>query len=237
MSLIELFDRIFLQPLPIIYEALFSSLRSWTQSVGWALMLFGISLNLLLLPVYFQMEQAGKKLRERREEVERELRRLKRHFRGRELFYYTQTVYRQYKYHPISAVLNSADLFVQVLIFATVFRFLAHHPALEHRAFLGIADLSRSDGLLFGLNLLPLLMTLANIGSALAYGTDKNKRLSSLGLALLFLLLLYSSPSGLVLYWTVNNVFSLVRNLIANKVSACLPTPLVTKLSALARQQ
>ena len=31
-------------------------------------------------------------------------------------------------------------------------------------------------------------------------------------MALIFLVLLYSSPAGLVLYWTMNNVFSLVKS-------------------------
>lgn len=237
MSVSELLDHIFLQPLTVLYQTLFASLLSLTHDAGVALVLFGLSLNLLLLPIYFQMEQAGQAYRHLRGQVEREVGRLKRHFTGRELFYYTQTAHRQHKFHPFSAVLNSGDLLIQVLIFATVFRFLVHHPALEHRSFLGITDLSRSDGLLFGFNLLPLLMTLANVGSALVYGNDRTKRLSSIGLALLFLILLYASPSGLVLYWTINNLFSLFRNLIAKILGSRLPTPLVSKLSALARQQ
>jgi membrane protein insertase Oxa1/YidC/SpoIIIJ len=32
-------------------------------------------------------------------------------------------------------------------------------------------------------------------------------------MALIFLVLLYNSPSGLVLYWTCNNIFSLGKNL------------------------
>ena len=32
-------------------------------------------------------------------------------------------------------------------------------------------------------------------------------------MALVFLVILYASPSGLVLYWTMNNVFSLVKNI------------------------
>jgi hypothetical protein len=34
------------------------------------------------------------------------------------------------------------------------------------------------------------------------------------GTALIFLALLYNSPSGLVLYWTLNNIFSLVKNIL-----------------------
>ena len=34
------------------------------------------------------------------------------------------------------------------------------------------------------------------------------------GMALIFLVLLYDSPSGLVLYWTLNNIFSLLKNVV-----------------------
>ena len=33
-------------------------------------------------------------------------------------------------------------------------------------------------------------------------------------MAVLFLILLYNSPAGLVLYWTLNNVFSLIKHCI-----------------------
>ena len=32
-------------------------------------------------------------------------------------------------------------------------------------------------------------------------------------MAVIFLVLLYNSPSGLVVYWTCNNIFSLVKNI------------------------
>ena len=39
-------------------------------------------------------------------------------------------------------------------------------------------------------------------------------------MAFLFLALLYNSPSGMVLYWTCNNVFSLVKNIINKIISS-----------------
>ena len=66
------------------------------------------------------------------------------------------------------------------------------------------------------INLLPVLMTVINIISSSIYtkGAPLKEKVQLYGMALLFLVLLYDSPSGLVLYWTANNTFSLIKNII-----------------------
>jgi len=58
-------------------------------------------------------------------------------------------------------------------------------------------------------------MTLINIVAGAVYtkGFKLKDKLQIYGMALVFLVLLYKSPAGLVLYWTMNNVFSLVKNI------------------------
>ena len=65
-----------------------------------------------------------------------------------------------------------------------------------------------------GLNLLPVLMTLINIiaGAIYAKGLGVKDKVQLYVMALVFLIMLYNSPSGLVLYWTLNNVFSFAKN-------------------------
>lgn len=57
-------------------------------------------------------------------------------------------------------------------------------------------------------------MTLINCVAGAVYtkGLPAKEKIQIYGMALVFLALLYNSPSGLVLYWTMNNVFSLVKN-------------------------
>jgi hypothetical protein len=57
-------------------------------------------------------------------------------------------------------------------------------------------------------------MTLCNIASALIYckGLSLKETIPIFCLPALFLVLLYNAPSGLVLYWTCNNIFSLIKN-------------------------
>jgi hypothetical protein len=82
--------------------------------------------------------------------------------------------------------------------------------------FLLINDLGKPDSLLpilGGINLLPILMTFINCaaGAIYTHGHDFKDKVQIYGMALVFLVLLYNSPSGLVLYWTFNNVFSLIK--------------------------
>ena len=109
--------------------------------MGGRIIVFGVLINLLLMPLYAQMEQRSRDGRELRDRVAREVERMKRHFRGRERYFYIRAVYRQFNYHPISHLLGSADLFVQILVFATVYRFLSTDAGIGGHAD-GFADVA-----------------------------------------------------------------------------------------------
>lgn len=208
--MLALLDNLFLQPLMLIYAFIFNQLHF--LSVGTAIVTFSLVLNLFLMPLYSTMEKGSRAARQVKEMVDRDVARMKLHFKGRERYFYIRAVHRQYRYHPLSALTSSRDLLVQVIVFATVYHFISGQSSLHGAAFGPISDLARPDQLLGGVNLLPLLMTAINAFSVIAYVGNTHKRLQAFGLAGLFLALLYQSPAGLVLYWTSNNLFSLVRN-------------------------
>ena len=58
-------------------------------------------------------------------------------------------------------------------------------------------------------------MTVINIVAGAVYtkGFPVKEKIQIYGMAAIFLIILYNSPAGLVLYWTMNNVFSLVKNI------------------------
>ena len=76
-------------------------------------------------------------------------------------------------------------------------------------------------------------MTLINVISGILYtkGHPLKAKIQVYGLAAIFLVLLYHSPSGLVFYWLLNNVFSLVKNIIGKlHISKSADKPVNTKL-------
>ncbi|MCR5587480.1 MAG: YidC/Oxa1 family membrane protein insertase, partial [Lachnospiraceae bacterium] len=111
----------------------------------------------------------------------------------------------------------------QIPFFMAAYHFLSNLSSLEGCQFLFINDLSKPDrifvvnGLM--INILPILMTIINILSGMIYskGFKRNEKVQLYVVAGLFLVLLYNSPSGLVLYWTMNNMYSLVKNIIIKK--------------------
>lgn len=234
--MLALLDALFLQPLMLIYASVFAMLPE-SLGIGGKLIAFSIVINLLLLPVYRQMERAFRLRRTVKGRVAKEVARMKRHFRGRERYFYIRAVYRQHGYHPVSELLSSADLVVQILVFATVYRYLSGLDALVGAAFGPISDLSAPDRLLDGTNLLPLLMTAINAAAVMTYVSDSGRRIQGFALSVIFLVLLYGSASGLVLYWTMNNLFSVLRNVVDERLVPLLPPRVVQRFARISMQR
>lgn len=205
------FDVLFLAPSRRVVQGIWEAMPGALEP-GARLVLFALVVNLMLVPLYAEMERGSRRRRQVEEAVRREVARMKRNFTGRERYFYVRAVYRQFGYRPWSGLLSSGSLVVQVLVFSTMYRFLVAHPGLVGVPFGPIADLGRPDGLFGVVHALPLVMTAFNVLSVLQYSEDRAERLRGLGLAGLFLVLLYESPSGMVLYWTTNNFFSMVRS-------------------------
>ena len=90
---------------------------------------------------------------------------------------------------------------------------------MNNSAFWFLKDLGKPDALLhvgnMHINVLPIVMTGVNIIASLIYskGLGIKEKLQLYITAAVFLVLLYNSPSGLVFYWTLNNIFSLFKNI------------------------
>jgi membrane protein insertase Oxa1/YidC/SpoIIIJ len=209
--MLAILHAIFVEPLSQIYGALLD-IPPAALGMGGRIVFFSIALNLLLAPLYYEMDRRSRRTRALKDRVAEDVARMQRHYKGRERYFYIRTVYRQHGYHPISFLAGSADLFVQVVVFFTVYHYLAGLQSLVGESFGPLTDLSKPDHLLLGINVMPFVMTAINVASVFAYVGDRARRAQALALAALFLVLLYNSPAGLVLYWTTNNLFSLARN-------------------------
>ena len=186
---------------------------------GGAIVCVSLIVSLLCLPLYRMADGLQRRERARQMDMERWVSRIRKNFRGDERYMMLSTYYREQGYKPIYALSSSFSLLLQVPIFIAAYSFLSGLDVLEGASFLLIPDLSKPDGLMSILgvgtiNLMPILMTLLNCASTYVYTKDAPLRdkVQAYGLAVLFLVLLYNSPSGLVLYWTCNQIFSLVRN-------------------------
>jgi len=127
-----------------------------------------------------------------------------------------QRLYRRYGYSPLSAVKKVLPLFVQIPFLLLTYFMLKDTAELQGVSFLFLRDLGKPDGLLrvLDVNLLPIAMTMVNLLTVVATpGFTRKDNVQAVSISLLFLLLLYTAPSALLLYWTLNNVITMFRTL------------------------
>jgi membrane protein insertase Oxa1/YidC/SpoIIIJ len=195
---------------------------------GIALCGVSAAISVLTLPLYFAAEKWQILERETIRRLSPKISRIKRAFSGDEQYLILATYYRQNHYRPFYALRSSFGLLVQVPFFIAAYLFISNLAVLKGTPFLFIRDLGVPDGLLaFGMrganiNVLPILMTLINCAAGAVYtkGFPLREKLQIYGTALVFLVLLYNAPSALVLYWTLNNVFSLIKNILQKTPNA-----------------
>ena len=210
---------ILVYPIEMFVEFVYIFFEKGFADAGIAIAAISVVVNLLALPLYNIAEKLQKQERDVRIHLQPGITRIKMAFKSDEQYMMLSTFYRQNNYHPAYALRSSISLIIQVPFFIAAYHFLSHLEQLQGQSFAFIPNLGAPDGLLaiggVSLNLLPLLMTLINVVAGTIYtkGFPLRDKLQLYGMAALFLVLLYQSPAGLVLYWTLNNVFSLIKNI------------------------
>jgi YidC/Oxa1 family membrane protein insertase len=110
-------------------------------------------------------------------------------------------------------------MLVQIPVFFALFSILRSGVELRFAPFLWVQDLSTAENLLAGvlpipLNLLPLLMTVTQIWQQKltpAVGDPMQQKMMMWMMPIMMLMFLYTMPSGLVLYWTANQVMMIIQ--------------------------
>ena len=210
---------IFIYPIELLIELVFQ-LSYWRwENCGISLAAVSLAVSFLSLPLYIIAERWQQKERDIQKAFKPEIDEIKAVFKGDERYMILSTFYRQNHYHPIMALRSSISLMIQVPFFIAAYVYLSNLEMLKGQSLWFIRDLGAPDQLFsigsFQINVLPIAMTIINIVASAVYvkGFAFKEKLQLYGMAALFLVLLYNSPSGLVFYWTLNNVFSLCKNI------------------------
>ena len=219
MTLGTMLDTLLLGPLKLLFETVFS-LAYRLGSAGTSIVILSLVMNFLVLPLYRRADVIQEEAIAAEQKMRPVLNHIRSAFHGDERFMIQQTFYRQNHYSPLSALKGALPLLLEIPFFIAAYRFLSGLELLHGMPFGPIRDLGAPDGLLAAggrtVNLLPVLMTVINAVSGTVYtrGAPLKSRIQLYGMAALFLVLLYNSPAGLTMYWTLNNLFSLVKNVI-----------------------
>jgi YidC/Oxa1 family membrane protein insertase len=213
---LEALNLVLIGPIRIALLFVLEQAYAMTGSYGLAIIALSLAFNLALLPAYHLAEKVQNREREIQRRMAPKIREFKFAFKGEERHWMLCALYRQHGYHPVYALRGLLPLAIQIPFFIATFGLLSHYQPIAGQRFLMIQDLGRPDHLLFGLNVLPVLMTALNMLAVHLYSRQlpRREQIQSHVVALIFLVLLYRSPAGLVLYWTVNNLLSVLKSLI-----------------------
>ena len=220
MQILDYIFFLFVEPLKLLFEVIFFYAYKLTENAGLSIVMISLAINFLLLPLYLRADRLEKEQKNKKEALQHGIDHIKSTFRGDEKVMMLQTYYHQNDYKTTDVFKESVSLFLQILFFMAAYNFLAGLSILQGVSLGPIPDLGAPDRLItigaISINLLPVLMTLINIVSSFIYSGKGNIKdnLKLIIIALVFLVLLYNSPSGLVFYWTLNNIFSLCKNVV-----------------------
>ena len=219
MTVFSILGSVFLGPLKLLFETIFHAAYGIVSSPGFAIIFLSLAMNLLVLPLYRRADAMQEQARDTEARLHEGVAHIKKTFSGNERMMMLQTYYRQNHYSPTNAFRGSVSLLLEIPFFMAAYQFLSQLELLQGVSFGPIADLGAPDRLLrlFGhpVNLLPVLMTAINFLSSAIYlrGFPGKTKIQLYAMALFFLWFLYDSPAGLVFYWTLNNLFSLGKNI------------------------
>ncbi|MEY2563684.1 MAG: YidC/Oxa1 family rane protein insertase [Verrucomicrobiota bacterium] len=130
-----------------------------------------------------------------------------------------QEVMKLYKEHGVNPVGGCLPMMIQIPIFFGLFSMLGQAAELRNASFLWVHDLSQPDtigmipGLGWKINLLPLLMGASNLWlmRMTPKTGDSTQRRIMMFMPLIFLFFCYNFAAALALYYTTQNLFTILQ--------------------------
>lgn len=195
-------------------------LKGYCGSYGLSIIALTLIVRCLFWPVTQKANASMKKM----QKIQPKIQELRERYKDKpqELNRRMMQLYKEEKVNPLGGCL---PIFLQIPVFFALYSTLDGSIELRHTPFLWAQDLSRADtiGHIFGLAINPLIVLMTVTMLIQQYLTpmagDPMQRKMMMFMPLIMLFLLYSLPSGLTLYWTVSQVFSIIQLLINRKLS------------------
>ncbi len=202
-----------------VMYAIHAVIPSW----GWSIVVMTIFVKLLFWPLTAKAARSQKRM----QQIQGPLKEIAEKYKDNPDKKNRETIklFREAKINPAAGCL---PILIQIPIFLGLFMMLRTASELRHAPFLWINDLSRPDTVaeIFGfpINLMPLLMGVTmffqmRMMPAMTTGDPLQQKIFRY-LPVVFLVILYNFSSGLVVYWTVQNLLTILQQWLTNRKQA-----------------
>ncbi len=182
------------------------------HSSGLSIIVLSISLSLVLIPILRVAREKEEKIAQKIHIVNGCVAKNTSHLKGEEKFIETEKIYKENKYHPIQNIQKGLSFFVLLPVLISAFLFFNINIEKFDVIFFNVINLSQPDKLLFNINVMPVLIFMANyIDSKYRFNpTKKSNQNNYLFLSLIICFLIYEMPSCLTIYWLSSSLFSMI---------------------------
>jgi len=198
----------FARNLFILLDFLYKLVGNW----GIAIILLVVVVRLILFPLtykgmvsMYKLKELAPKMKEIQLKYKKDPQKMQMHM---------MKLYKEHGANPLGGCL---PLLVQIPIFYGIYKLLLYSIELKGAHFLWIHDLSVMDPYF----ILPVLMGVSMYIHQKLTPTnfqDKTQEKIFKFLPVIFTVMMATFPAGLVLYWTTNNILSILQQLIINKI-------------------
>ncbi|MCX8124166.1 MAG: membrane protein insertase YidC [Spirochaetes bacterium] len=188
-------------------------------NLGWSLVIFSIITKIMFLPLTQRSTESMKKMQELNPVIQE----LREKYKDKPdvLNKKIMEVYKKNKVNPMGGCL---PLLLQMPFFFALYSALVNSVDLWQAPFiLWIKDLSLPDTIYriggFNINILPLVMTgTTYLQQKMSTGETTQQQKMLMLMPLIFIVIFWNMPSGLVLYWTMQNILQIAHQMIINKI-------------------
>ncbi|HOP28069.1 MAG TPA: membrane protein insertase YidC [Spirochaetota bacterium] len=190
-------------------------------NLGWSLVVFSILTKIVFMPLTKKSTDSMKKMQELAPEVKK----LQAKYKDKPdvLQKETMKIYKDNKVNPMGGCL---PLLLQMPFFFALYSALINSIDLWNAPFmLWMKDLSMPDTVAtisgFDINILPLLMTLSTIiqqKQTMVDTGNQQQKIMMYMMPVILLFIFWTMPSGLVLYWFLQNLYQVAHQFVVNKI-------------------
>lgn len=194
-------------------------IHSVVPSWGWSIVIMTICIKLLFWPLTAKASRSQKRMAS----IQGPMAELKEKHKDNPQKMQQETL-KLFKEHQVNPVAGCLPMLIQMPIFLGLFYMLRTASELRFESFLWVSDLSLPDTQFelsgFPINILPMIMGVTMFLQMsmmpVSPTADPMQQKIFKFLPFIFLIFLYNFASGLVLYWTVQNILTIIQQKIIN---------------------